>query len=349
MHSPVHHEAREQPIDPSWKAYRNPNRDAHAVIIHPVHEQGKVWRDGQLVPFADATTHVLSHMAGRGSQVFDVMLVTSTDAGPCAVGLREHVTRFLRSTALMGMEGVGSAAELEQAIAVTVMTNVGPGGASEDHGGSMTVKIIAAWNDESIGVLPATLQPTVYVLTFPSDTDAATGALKAPAKVRSAAMPKIPADILPPSLKVAASYTPGLREQMASKKMGFDQTVFRTVDGDMGESTTLSMLAITGGRVLAPPLDSVLDGITRRVLLDIAQDAQIPVDVRSTYWDEVTGADELLLASTNQPVVPIAQLDEQIFDAPGPVTCALAEGLSRVFDGSHRLSGSWLTPLQGLT
>lgn len=310
-----------------------------------------VWRDGELIPSAEATVHVLSHMAARGSQVFDVMLVSRTDDGPAAVGLRAHVARFLRSAELMGMEDVGVLADLEQAIARTVMANLAPDGSMAGNGpdANITVKMIAAWVEEGIGVLPSRLQPSVHLVAYPSAGADATAVLSEPAAARSAVMPKIPADILPPSLKVAASYTPGVREQLASRAAGFDHTVFKTVGGDMAESTTLSMLAVTDGRVIAPPLDTVLDGITRRILLDVAQHLGIPVEVRATRWSEVTEADELLLASTNQPVVPIARLDDKAFDAPGPVTVALADGLSSVFAGRHPLSATWLTPLQGLT
>ena len=93
-------------------------------MILPVQDRGQVWRDGELIPFAEATTHVLSHMSARGSQVFDVLLVTRTDTGPCGVGLRQHVARFVRSAELMGMEDVGQVGDLEGAVARVVGANV---------------------------------------------------------------------------------------------------------------------------------------------------------------------------------------------------------------------------------
>ena len=316
-----------------------------AVMIRPVQDQGVVWRNGQLVPFADATCHVLSHMAARGSQVFDVMLVTRTDRGPCAVGLRPHVARFLRSAELMGMEDVGEIGDLERAVAQTVTANSSPVSQNAGYTGPFIVKIIAAWIEEAVGLLPAEIRPAVYVVALPTGGDRIPTILQPSAKVRSSMMPKIPADILPPSVKVAASYTPGLREQLRSRAEGFDHTVFRSTNGDLAESTTLSMLVVTGGRILAPPLDTVLDGITRRIVLEAAQDSGIPVEVRAISWDEVQSADELILTSTTHPVVPVALLDDIAFDAPGPVTAELAEVLTEIYSGEHRLSGQWLSPL----
>lgn len=308
-----------------------------------------MWRNGQLVPFADATCHVLSHMAARGSQVFDVLLVTRTDRGHCAVGLRPHVVRFLRSAELMGMEDVGELGELERAVAQTVTANASAVSQRATHTGPYLVKLVAAWTEEAVGLMPADLRPSVYVLALPTvggtEGDGVPEVLRSPAKVRSSTMPKIPGDILPPSVKVAASYTPGMREQLRSRAEGFDHTVFRTVDGDLAESTTLSVLVVAGGRIVVPPLDTVLDGITRRVVLDAAQHAGLPIEVRPVAWSEVLDADELLLSSTTNPVVPVGRLDDRIYDGPGAVARQLAAVIDDLYRGRHPLSGQWLTPL----
>ncbi len=280
--------------------------------------------------------------------MFDVLAVSRTDAGPCAVGLRPHVARFLRSAEMMGMEDVGEIASLERAIAQTVLANCSPIGPNADYEGSFVVKLIAGWVEQANGLLPSEIKPTVYIVATPTGVDGPIVALKPPTTVRSADMPKIPAEILPPSLKVAASYTPGLREQMRSRSLGFDNTAFKTADGDLAESTTLSMLVVAGGRILAPPLDNVLDGITRRVLLDAAQADGVTVDVRAIRWDEVRSAEELLLSSTNHPVTPVSLLDAVPLAAPGPVTQALGATVAEILAGTHELSGKWLTPLQGL-
>ncbi len=306
-----------------------------------------IWRDGELIPFGDATAHVLSHMAARGSQVFDVMLVVGTDHGYSGVGLREHVIRFCRSADMMGMEGLCEAGEIESAIAATVSANFGPPGEGSAKQ-SLVVKIIAAWTEEAIGLMPAELRPTVYVVAWLKDGPDPTAGLHQAMKVKSASMPKIPAELLPPSLKVAASYTPGFRAHLKAKGEGFDQVVFKTIDGDLAESTTSSLLLVSEGRLLAPPLDTVLDGITRRLVLDAAQSLGLPVEVRAIRWDEVAHAEELILSSTNLPVVPVELLDDRALAAPGPVTAQLSETVAEIYRGRHQLSSRWLTPLAKL-
>jgi branched-chain amino acid aminotransferase len=301
-----------------------------------VDTESLMWRDGELIPFADATVHVLSHAANRGSEVFDVLRVVDTGHGPAVVGLRAHVARFDRSMELMGMEQPFEIAAIERAVARTVLANPG----------SAIVKLVAAWSEVAPVTVPLSARPSVFVAALPSADG--NSLIDRPVTVQTATMPKIPASILPPSLKVAASYTPGIRYQLAAAAAGFDDVVFKTIEGGLAESTTLSLLVVGGGRILVPPLDTVLDGITRRLLIDVAHHDGIPVEVRHVAWDEVTSADELILTSTNHFVRPIGRLDALSFDAPGPVACRLTEHLGEVIEGRHALSARWLTPLAPL-
>lgn len=307
-----------------------------------------------MVAFADATCHVLSHMAARGSQVFDVLLVVPTeDRGPCAVGLRPHATRFVHSAELMGMEDLPGVGAIEAAVAETVTANLDHFGRTADGDGGpqhrpWTIKLIAAWTDEPQGLTPVTLKPTIYVTMTPWTGEAGSGAnryMPDPIAVQSAEVAKIPPQVMPPSLKVGGGYTPGVRAHLQARAAGFDLTVLRTTAGDLAESTTSSMLVVSGGRILAPPLDVVLDSITRRLVLNLAQHQAVPIDVRGVYWDEVEQADELWVSSTMMPVAPVGRLDDRKLAAPGPVTAEIGRAVSELYEGRHELSPRWLTPV----
>lgn len=296
---------------------------------------GQVWVDGELVPSEQATMHVLSHGVQRGSTVFDVLKIVASNDGPAAFGLREHVARFMQSMHLMGMTSAVTMSELEQAIGDTVAANPG----------ANVVKLAAAWVEVPLRSLPVSTVPTIYVAAMVPDATVDPGGTVAVVKLKTATSPKMPASVLPPSLKVAASYTAGVRERLEAVAEGFDDVVFRTIDGDLAEGTTQSLFVITGNRVLLPPLDNVLDGITRRTVLDVIRHAEINVDIRPVYWDEVTEADELFLSSTNSQVLPVSQLDDRLFDAPGPISSLLAAEVDELLAGRHELSRRWLTPL----
>ncbi|MGF1595879.1 MAG: aminotransferase class IV [Acidimicrobiales bacterium] len=295
-----------------------------------------IWRNGQLIPSVEATIHVLSHAAHRGSEVFDVLRVLPGDGGPVAVGLRAHVARFDRSMELMSMASPYDVATLERAVAETVAANPG----------ATTVKLVAAWSEIAPTSRPLSLVPSIYVAALVDRTDPISP--REPIDVVTSDMPKIPAAVLPPGLKVAASYTPGLRQQLAADRAGHDEVIFGTMEGTLAEATTQSLLVVRHGRVLAPSLDHVLDGITRRMLVDLITSDGVVVDVRDVGWDDVAAADELILTSSNRFLTPVGRLDGRVLDAPGPVSERLAALVADLAAGTHPLSGRWLTPLASL-
>jgi len=298
--------------------------------------EGTIWCDGKLVGFEQATVHVLSHAANRGSEVFDVLRLVSTDNGPAAVGLRPHVARFDQSMELMGMSHPFDISTIEQAVADTAQANPGTG----------VIKLIAAWTEIAMVSVPVSTTPSVFVAAVGDISE--DPVMSKPVAVATSEMPKIPAAILPPGLKVAAGYTPGLRRQMALAETEFDEVIFRSAEGKLAEATTQSLLVVSGERLLAPPVDTVLDGITRRLVMDAARSHGMAVEIRDVHWDEVENADELILSSTNHFIRPLSRLDDRLFDAPGPVASKLADTLNDVMGLRHELSTRWVTPLAGI-
>lgn len=298
-----------------------------------------MWVDGELRPFAEATVHVLSQSVQRGTAVFDVLSVHDGADGPVALGLREHVARFGHSMEAMGMQPAHQLAELERAVAVTTLANPG----------AEVVKLTACLDEVALDAVPISLVPQISVAALAgSDFPAARPRRPGGLRLRTATAPKLPATALPPSVKVAASYTIGVRERLLAQHGGWDDVLFRTSSGDLAEGTTMSLFVVRGHAVIAPPLDVVLDGITRRVAVDVARNAGFHVEVRPVGWDEVEGADELFVTSTTRPAIPVAELDGRPYPDPGPVTKAIAEDLERLLRGQHPSSRRWLTPLRPL-
>lgn len=295
----------------------------------------EIWIDGELRPFEDATIHVLSHSVQRGSTVFDVLRVLPGQDGPAAFGLRQHVARFERSMALMGMEPDYGVGQLEEAVALTVSANPG----------ATTVKLVATWSTIPLGSMPTSLVPSISVAALRRADFDTSSPDPTTVRLKVAAGPKMPASVLPPGLKVGATYTAAIRERFVAREEGFDDIIFQTADGHLAESTSQAVFVVCDGRLLLPSLDVVLDSITRRAVLDVAHTAGITAEVRSIAWDEVTTADEVFLCSTNHPVWPVAAIDHHEFTAPGPVTTRLAGAIDQLLSGKHELSKRWLTPL----
>ncbi len=238
--------------------------------------------------------------------------------------------------AMMGMEPAVSVAELERAVSLVVAANPG----------TATVKTVAAWSEIPAKSLPVSLVPTITMAAFVPEPLEPTLPIADPVSLRTAIAPKLPADLLPPALKVAASYTVGVRETMAAMAAGFDSVVFRTTEGMLAEGTTQSLFVVKGERLILPPLDVVLDGITRRLVLDVGAYCGFHCEVRPVPWPEVESADELFLCSTNTPVAPVARLDDRTWPTMGPVSTAITNEIDAVLaNAEHPLARRWLTPV----
>ena len=294
-----------------------------------------VWVDGQMIGYEDATVHVLSHATQRGTTVFDVIKVVDIDSVPHAIGLAGHVERFFRSMELMGMDAPYSVGELCEAITATVGGNPG----------ASIVKLVAAWAEIPLRTLPLSPVPKIWIAATRSgpnaDTPKANGV-----RLRTAAAPKMPAEILPPSLKIAAGYTAGVRERMAAVADGYDDVLFRTLEGDLAEATTQSLAVISGRAIALPPLDIVLDSITRRMMIEVVRHAGFRVEIRPVKWSEVEQADEMYLSSANYCALPVESLDNRPYASPGPITKEIVAQADLLVKGRHELSPRWLTPLQ---
>lgn len=293
-----------------------------------------IWVDGVLIPEADATVHVLSHAVQRGSTVFDVLRVVETPRGVAAFGLRQHVSRFERSMRLMGMTPNASIGELEAAVVETVAANPG----------SNTVKLVAAWASSPTGTIPESSVPQLSVAAIVGQQTLPTEVV--PIRVRTATAPKMPSDVLPPGLKVAAAYTYGIRHTMMARQEGYDEILLRTPGGDLAEGVSQSLFVVADGQLVLPPLDVVLDGITRRAVVDLAHHDGLHTQVRPVSWEEVEAAEELFLCSTTNPVWPLASLDDRLLSDERPVTTQLARAAESLLNGDHQLSQRWLTLLQ---
>lgn len=281
------------------------------------------WVDGKPIDSADAKIPLMSAAVFRGTSVFDVMLVVD---GPNAVGFDAHMNRLFGSAAQMGLRveyGIddlsGAAAivldaQPTPAIVRTVIADAGPSGGGGD------------------------VRPVVAMTAERCDL------ASEPLRLMTAGA-KIGADVLPPGIKVAASYAPGLRVEAGADGRQADGIINFTPDGFLLEALSASVGVVSGRSVRLPPLDVVLDSVTRRIVVDVAESAGIEVVVEMISSTDVATADALFVASTTRPVVPVAQLDAVSYDTANETLQTLHTGLLDLFAGRHSASPRWLTRL----
>jgi branched-chain amino acid aminotransferase len=302
-------------------------------------QERKIWLDGRLEPWDAATVHVLSQSIQRGSLVFDVIACYPTPEGPALFGGREHVDRFLRSAALNSMDLPLDREGLLQAISQTVRANPD----------AQVVKLSAYYPSFSLDVLPADLHPSIAIAAFHLTDVLPPGTkLRPSARLQLAATIKTPPRVLSPQVKIAAGYTAAATAKVRARREGFDDILFLNEKGEVAESSTQSFLVVRAGMILAPPTDYVLEGITRRAALELAEDEGIPIRIESIPRSMLEEAEEAFLTGTTLNVWAVEHVEPRKFPepVPGPVTARLQARFDRMIQGRDPVfSPRWIQPI----
>jgi branched-chain amino acid aminotransferase len=314
----------------------------------------RIWIDGVLRPWQDATVHVLSHSLQRGSLVFDYMSVhdlqagnaAGLPAGPALFRLREHVDRFFASCALMGLPVEQTGDELCEAIRETVRANPG----------ARAVKVSAYFASVEIDVVPVDSHVTVAIAAYDPKADIADRLpAAAPAKPRHLKLwvEKVRAhrreDIVPPQAKVSANYASPMTAKARARAEGYDEVVMVDEEGHLGEGPTTNLFLVNAaGELLTPPAARVLHGVTRSSILALAKAEGIPVREAAVTPAELLAANEAFLTGTTAGVWPIESVDGQALTrCPGPLSEVLGDRFRRVAQGEDPEFAHWLTPTSG--
>lgn len=304
-----------------------------------------IWLDGELVPWDAARVHVLSHCAARGGLVFDYMRVCHTPRGAAIFRLDDHIERFLHSCKLVGLPLEHGAGELREACRAAVRNNPGAG----------VVKLNAFLPSVEVDVVPVDARVSIAAAAFDPQADVL--AHKSPPPPEPPRVLRLwiekerrqrRADILHPHAKVAANYTSPMLAKWSARRRGYDDVLLVDERGFLAEGPTTNFFLVdNSGALCTPPLQSVLPGVTRRSLMELAESEGRRVIAAPLSMESLAGAAEAFLTGTGAGVMPVASLDDRPVGSacPGPVTAALAERFQRINTGADSAFAHWLCPV----
>jgi len=306
----------------------------------------RVWVDGSLRPWADATVHVLSHSLQRGSLVFDYMSVHETPRGACVFRLDEHVDRFFRSCEMMGLAVEQSAGALRNAIRATVRANPG----------ASAVKMSAYFASVEIDVVPVDTHVTVAIAAYDPKIDISDRLPQnSPRKPRYLKLwiEKVRAnrrdDIVPPQVKVSANYASPMTAKVRARAEGYDEVVLVDENGHLAEGPTTNLFIVdAAGNLLTPPSEKVLHGVTRSAIIELAKAEGISIEEAQIVPKDLLSASEAFLTGTTAGVWPVESVDGRSIGevCPGPISRRLRDRFQRVSSGEDPEFEYWLTPVQ---
>jgi branched-chain amino acid aminotransferase len=302
--------------------------------------RANVWLDGDVVAWERALTSVLSHGVQRGAAVFDVGALR----GNLLFRPKEHIARFLRSAELVGLQVRWDA---ETLLAATLRTARASGATSA------LVRWTALVPHLEPDVVPgATTRASVAIAVITADDSGQPGQTNSPkpATVRVAVprdVRKAGPEVFPPQAKVGASYLGPMLAKRRAMAEGYDEVVLLDREGLVAEAPTANVFAVKDGKLVTPPLDRVLAGITRDSVLALARAEGIEAREAHLSHEELVTADEAFLAGTSLPVQGIVSVDGRPLrdGAPGPVTARLKAALVACELGEDPRFSSWVVPV----
>ena len=302
----------------------------------------QIWIDGGLVPWQEATVHVLSHSLQRGSLVFDYMSLHPSPRGTAIFRLGQHVVRFLQSAELVGFPLTLGREALEAGVVETVRVNPG----------ARAVKMSAFLPSVEVDVVPQDPRVSVAIAAYDPVRDVVehnSGEWKS----RSTARLWIEKerrnrrdDIVPPQAKVAANYASPMIAKWRARKRGFDDILLVDEEGFIAEAPTSNVFWVdAAGTLRTPPERHVLLGVTRRSILELAKHDGLACTESQVRPDELAGAAEVFLTGTTAGVWPVESIDGRPVGegAPGPVSARLRDRFVAVSNGEDEAFHHWLT------
>jgi branched-chain amino acid aminotransferase len=296
-----------------------------------------IWRDGQFIPWADATLHVLSHSVQFGSSAFEGIRCYSTPKGPAIFRLREHLQRLLHSCKIYRMDVPYSIDDLVAASKELIVRN----GIDACYLRPMVVRGYG-----TAGMVPIGAPIEVYLPCWPWGAYLGDEALASGVDACVSSWHRVEPNTIPAMAKIAGNYLSGQLIKMEALANGYAEGIALAPSGMVGEGSGQNVFIVSDGTLITTPLDgSILGGITRMTIMQLAADAGIPVREMHIPREMLYMADEVFFTGTAAELTPVRSVDRITVGAgkPGPITLAMQKRFLDIAHGRAEDVHGWLT------
>lgn len=299
----------------------------------------RIWKNGQLIPWKDATVHVLTHGLHYGTGVFEGIRCYDTEKGPAVFRLKEHMERLHSSAKAIQMKLPYSVEQLCDATKETIRAN---------GLGSCYIRPIAFFGVSGIGVNPIGYPVETFIVAFRLGAYLGEEGMKKGIRVHTSSWRRVSVGSVPATAKVCGNYLNGAVAIMEVKMNGFDETIMLNDKDMVAEGSGENIFVVKDGRLFTPPTSTgILPGITRDSVMTLARDLGYEVIEQDMSRGELFLADEMFFTGTAAEVTPIREVDRRQVGAgvPGPVTLDIQKNYLGVVRGASGRYGAWLDHL----
>ncbi|WP_341929233.1 branched-chain amino acid transaminase [Methyloversatilis discipulorum] len=297
---------------------------------------GFIWYDGKMVPWREATTHVLTHSLHYGLAVFEGVRAYNTEIGTAIFRLKEHTDRLFNSAHIYMMKMPYSREELMEAQLEVVRANKLE---------SCYIRPIAFFGSEKMGISTRGASVHVSIAAWSWGAYLGEDGLKRGIRVKTSSYSRHHVNVSMCRAKYSGTYANSILANMEATEHGYDEALLLDVDGFVAEGAGENLFVIKDNKIYEPEIASALVGITRASVIEIAAELGYQVVSKRLTRDDIYTADEAFFTGTAAEVTPIRELDGRIIGAGtrGPVTEKIQARFFDVVNGRAPEYHRWLT------
>ena len=298
--------------------------------------QGKIWMDGSLVDWADAKVHVLTHSLHYGLAAFEGLRCYKGKSGSAIFKLHEHVDRLFDSAHIGMMTIPYEKKQIAEAIVETVRSNKLE---------ACYIRPLVYIGYGAMGVYPGDNPIKLAIAAWKWGSYLGDDALANGMRACVSSFTRHHVNVSMTRGKISGYYVNSILAKREAKGNGYDEAILLDPEGYVSEGTGENIFIVRKGRLKTTPLTSILEGITRNAVIELAREQGLVVLEERFTRDEMYIADEVFVTGTAAELTPVREIDKRPIGTgkPGPVTAALQKRFFSIVRGEDPSHVSWLT------
>jgi branched-chain amino acid aminotransferase len=303
-----------------------------------IQETSKIWMDGRFVDWKEANIHVLTHTLHYGLGVFEGLRCYKGEKGSAIFRLKEHVERLFDSAHIVQIKIPYSPKEIEEAILGTVKIN-------RLEACYIRPIVFIGYGEMGLYVQKNPIQ--VAIAAWPWGTYLGDDGIRNGIRAKISSFTRHHVNISMTRAKVTSYYANSQLAKREAKEAGYDEAILLDTDGYVAEGPGENIFIVRNGVLKTTPLTSILEGITRNSIIELAQEKGIPVVQERFSRDDIYIADEAFFTGTAAEITPIREVDGRVVGTgkPGKTTKQLQKSFFDIVAGKDSAHQSWLTTI----
>ena len=301
-----------------------------------VQKVSKIWMDGKLIPWEEANVHILTHSLHYGLAVFEgIRCYLCYDGKSAVFRLREHVNRLFDSAQIGDIKIPYSKREISEACKETLRVNQ----LKEGY-----IRPIVFIGEGVMGVYPGDNPIQVAIITWSWGAYLGEGALEKGIRIKVSSYTRHHVNVMMTKAKICGNYVNSVLAKREVMKMGYDEALMLDTEGYVSEASGENIFMVKNEVLKTTPLTSILPGITRDAVIQIARAKKIPLLEERFTRDELYTAQEAFFTGTAAELTPIREVDDRIVGdgKPGPITKELQAAFFDIVKGKNPAYKEWL-------